>query len=91
FGFREFWLKHGGVATFGYPISEEFDELNPDTGNVHTVQYFERARFEYHPEHAGTEYAVLLGLLIRDDLQESGWLWPEPDSLLPTARQYGDR
>jgi hypothetical protein len=91
FGFREFWLKHGGVATFGYPISEEFDEINPDTGKVHTVQYFERARFEYHPEHAGTEYAVLLGLLIRDDLQESGWLWPEPDSLLPTARQYGER
>ncbi|MEX2315185.1 MAG: beta-galactosidase, partial [Thermomicrobiales bacterium] len=69
-GFRDFWLEHGGVATFGYPISEEFDELNPDTGRVHAVQYFERARFEYHPEHAGTEYAVLLGLLIRDDLQE---------------------
>jgi hypothetical protein len=89
FGFREFWLKYGGVATFGYPISEEFNELNPDTGRVHTVQYFERARFEYHPEHAGTEFAVLLGLLIRDDLQETGWLWPEAGSLLPTARQYG--
>lgn len=90
-GFRNFWNAHGGVATFGYPISEEFDELNPDTGMIHTVQYFERARFEYHPEHAGTEYEVLLGLLIRDDLQESGWLWPSAESLLPTARQYGNR
>ena len=89
FGFREFWEKYGGVATFGYPISEEFDEINPDTGLAHTVQYFERARFEYHPEYAGTEYEVLLGLLIRDDLQQSGWLWPPEGSLLPTARQYG--
>ena len=27
------------------------------------MQYFERARFEYHPELAGTPYAVQLGLL----------------------------
>ncbi len=88
FGFRTFWEQYGGVATFGFPISEEFQELNPDTGRIHTVQYFERARFEFHPEHAGTEYEVLLGLLIRDDLQQDGWLWPPTDSLLPTVRQY---
>ncbi len=87
-GFLTFWEQHGGVATFGYPISEEFDELNPDTGRIHTVQYFERARFEYHPEFVGTEFEVLLGLLIRDDLLESDWLWPAEGSLLPTARQY---
>lgn len=88
FGFRSFWQQHGGLATFGYPISEEFIELNPDTGQFHTVQYFERARFEYHPEHAGTEFEVLLGLLIRDDLQAAGWLWPPANSLLPTARSF---
>lgn len=27
------------------------------------MQYFERNRFEYHPENAGTQYEVLLGLL----------------------------
>jgi hypothetical protein len=27
------------------------------------VQYFERARFELHPENAGTQYEVLLGQL----------------------------
>jgi hypothetical protein len=88
YGFRSFWHANGGLAAFGYPISEEFDELNPDTGRIHTVQYFERARFEYHPEHAGTEYEVLLGLLIRDDLQESGWLWPAVGSRLPTVRAF---
>ncbi|MCS7050576.1 MAG: hypothetical protein NZL87_03080, partial [Thermomicrobium sp.] len=36
------------------------------------MQYFERARFEYHPEHRGTPYEVLLGLLGREYLQARG-------------------
>lgn len=63
FGFKSYWQQHGGLWMFGYPISEEFQEKNPDTGQVYTVQYFERARFEYHPEYAGTPYEVLLGRL----------------------------
>ena len=67
FGFRSYWEKFGGLANFGYPLSEEFTERNgaPPAGNgqEYTVQYFERARFEYHPEYAGTKYEVLLGLL----------------------------
>ena len=35
-------------------------------GKTYTVQYFERARFEYHPENAGPLYEVLLGFLGRD-------------------------
>ena len=31
--------------------------------NGYSVQYFERNRFEYHPEFAGTPNEVLLGLL----------------------------
>lgn len=42
--FRKFWEKRGGLELFGYPLSEEFEE------NGRVVQYFERARFEYHPE-----------------------------------------
>ncbi|MBX6341072.1 MAG: L,D-transpeptidase, partial [Thermomicrobiaceae bacterium] len=57
YGFKSYWLKYGGLAIFGYPISEEFKE------NGLTVQYFERARFEWHPEHRGTRYEVQLGLL----------------------------
>ncbi|HMM43424.1 MAG TPA: glycosyl hydrolase [Thermomicrobiales bacterium] len=88
YGFKSFWEAHGGLATFGYPISEEFSERNADTGEVYTVQYFERARFEYHPEYAGTEYEVLLGRLIANELATEGWLFPGEDSRLPTARMY---
>ncbi len=64
-GFKAFWERHDGLANFGYPISEEFREVNPADGKEYTVQYFERARFEYHPEHQGTPYEVLLGHLGR--------------------------
>jgi hypothetical protein len=64
--FLRYWQEHGGLAIFGYPISEEFTEVSPIDGKPYTVQYFERNRFEYHPEHAGTEFEVLLGLLGND-------------------------
>jgi spore germination protein len=62
-GFKTFWDMHGGVTIFGLPISEEFQEKNPSDGKTYTVQYFERNRFEYHPENKGTPYEVELGLL----------------------------
>ena len=55
--------QNGQLPVFGYPISEEFSEVNAIDGRPYLVQYFERARFEYHPEHAGTPYQVLLGQL----------------------------
>ena len=64
-GFLGVWQSRGGLAIFGYPISEEFAERNPADGRVYTVQYFERARFEYHPEYLGTNQSVQLGLLGR--------------------------
>ncbi|MEO7911126.1 MAG: L,D-transpeptidase, partial [Roseiflexaceae bacterium] len=48
--FLKFWLKRGGLAVFGFPISEPLDEVSPSDGQTRTTQYFERARFEYHPE-----------------------------------------
>lgn len=60
--FLEFWQQHGGLVTFGYPITEEFDELSLIDGQIHRVQYFERQRFELHPQHA-EPHNVLLGLL----------------------------
>ncbi|MCL4544394.1 MAG: hypothetical protein M1118_07320 [Chloroflexi bacterium] len=60
--FLAFFKAHGGIAVFGYPISNELPEMGSD-GRVLTVQYFQRARFEYHPELAGTPYVVELGLL----------------------------
>jgi hypothetical protein len=61
YGFKEYWERNGGLYVFGYPISTEFTELNRDLGVDRTVQYFERARYEWHPEHQGSPYEVLLG------------------------------
>lgn len=60
-GVHSVWLdyfnKNGGITYFGYPISEILIE----SGLL--VQYFQRARVEYHPENAGTQYMIQLGLL----------------------------
>lgn len=48
--FRSYWEAHGGLATFGYPITDQFQEVSAADGKTYTVQYFERAEFEYHPE-----------------------------------------
>ncbi len=62
--FLRYWQGSGGLALFGYPISEPVQE------GGYTVQYFERNRFELHPEQAGTQYEVQLGLLGRDLLSQ---------------------
>ncbi|MEP6775979.1 MAG: SGNH/GDSL hydrolase family protein, partial [Chloroflexota bacterium] len=58
-GFLKYWNANGGIPQFGYPISEEFAETLED-GKQYTVQYFERARLEWHPENQ-PPYDVLLG------------------------------
>lgn len=65
-GFLGYWQQTGGLSRYGLPISEEHPEINQATGKQYTVQWFERARFEYHPENVGTPYTVLLGLLGRE-------------------------
>ena len=62
--FYDYWQVSGGLAIFGYPISEPLQE------GGYLVQYFQRNRFELHPENAGTPYEVLLGLLGRDLLNQ---------------------
>ena len=61
--FYAYWLSHGGLAQQGYPLSDEFEEVSPTDGATYRVQYFERARFEYHEEYRGTASEVLLGLV----------------------------
>lgn len=58
--FRAYWETHGGLQQQGYPISDEFQEVDALDGKLYTVQYFERAVFELHPERKGTPYEVLL-------------------------------
>lgn len=55
--FRSYWQKFGGVGVYGLPISEEFAE------NGVTIQYYERARLEYHPGTQPSRYDVQLGWL----------------------------
>ncbi|MFL5732131.1 MAG: ABC transporter substrate-binding protein, partial [Chloroflexia bacterium] len=58
----EYWNRYGGLKQFGFPLSEQFQEISATDGKTYTVQYFERNRFELHPEKAAP-YEVELGLL----------------------------
>jgi LPXTG-site transpeptidase (sortase) family protein len=69
--FRQFWENNGGLQVFGYPLSEEFLEVNPQDGKTYTVQYFERTRFEYHPD-LPAKYQVSLGHLGRQYMEATG-------------------
>lgn len=44
YAFLDFFDEYGGVGQFGYPIS------NFEVHEQRIVQYFQRARFEWHPE-----------------------------------------
>ena len=60
---ESYWQQYGGLAQFGFPISDPSSRPARPTARPTLVQYFERARFELHPENAGTPYAVMLGLV----------------------------
>jgi hypothetical protein len=60
--FLQYWQQNGGLAQQGFPISNEFVEVSDLNGKPYTVQYFERAVFEKHPENA-PPYDVLLSQL----------------------------
>ncbi|MGN6809934.1 MAG: DUF4232 domain-containing protein [Thermomicrobiales bacterium] len=68
--FFQYWQANGGLAQFGYPISEEIQEQLED-GQTYTVQYFERARFERHPENQ-PPWNIELGQFGRRALAEAG-------------------
>ncbi len=63
--FEDFWKNNGGVAIFGYPISEVLDQ------NGTKVQYFERARFELSKDSLGNTVVKLtpLGSQLWEQLQ----------------------
>jgi hypothetical protein len=61
--FLEYWNTHGGLAQQGFPITPPLTEISDLDGKPYTVQYFERAVFEYHPNNVGTLYDVLLSQL----------------------------
>jgi hypothetical protein len=70
--FLQYWRAHGGLAVYGYPINEARMETSTN-GKQYLTQWFQRSRFELHPENAGTEYEVLLGLLGRQLSEKRGY------------------
>ncbi|HEX8217983.1 MAG TPA: peptide ABC transporter substrate-binding protein, partial [Chloroflexia bacterium] len=76
----EYWNKYGGLQQFGFPLTEPFPEVSATDGKTYTVQYFERNRFELHPEKAAP-YEVELGLLGVQQYK----LTPIPADQLPFA------
>jgi len=80
--FLSFFDKNGGVAQFGNPISD-FEQKD----NLY-VQYFEKARFEWHPELPAGQWVVLsdLGRVYFDQLVgDPALLEPKPSNNLPQA------
>ncbi|NJP06927.1 MAG: cellulase family glycosylhydrolase [Chloroflexaceae bacterium] len=65
--FRTFWEEQGGLPVFGYPLSEAFTQTT-DQGPL-TVQLFERAQLEWHPQNS-PPYDIQLSHLGRMALGE---------------------
>jgi hypothetical protein len=72
--FRQYWEQNGGLAVFGFPIGPQAPAVNREDGRTYQTQWFERARFEYHPENR-PPYDVLLGRLGDDALLLQGRSW----------------
>ncbi len=67
--FLTFWEANGGLAVFGYPLTDV--QAVRTTDGTFLTQYFERARFELHPENE-RPYDVLLGRLGVELLRSQG-------------------
>lgn len=70
--FLEYWNQNGGLSVFGYPLTPAFEQRTPE--GTFLVQYFERQRFELHPENR-RPYDVLLGRLGDEMLRRQGRDW----------------
>jgi hypothetical protein len=98
--FLTYWRGHGlefdgrpgkseaeSLALFGLPLSDPQTEIIE--GKPYTAQWFERARFEQHPENA-PPYDILLGLLganvgtnacVSPPIRAGRGIWVSPEDL----------
>lgn len=81
--FLQFWDSQGGLPVFGLPISDQHPQRNGE--GIFDVQWFERERFELHPENTAP-YDILLGRLGDETLRHSGRDW---QTLPPEAPRDG--
>ncbi len=87
-----FWNTGGGLPIFGYPITVLRSERNADTQQTYLIQWFERNRFEQHPENTAP-YDVLLGRLGAELLHAQNRDWhnePNNGNPLGGACQHFD-
>jgi hypothetical protein len=80
-----YWTQQGGLPVFGYPIGPQHQE--PTSAGELSVQLFERARLELHPQNA-PPYDVLLGRLGADSLGVQGRDWTTFGKADPGAAHY---
>lgn len=97
--FWQYWRSHGlelgdrgvsereSLALFGLPLTEAKQETNAN-GDTVLTQWFERARFEYHPTKPDP-YKVLLGLL-GNEIRANGGTPPPPQATELVYTALGD-
>ncbi len=69
---RQYWERYGGLPVFGFPISEQREEMVE--GQTLTVQWFERNRLELHPQNP-RPYDVLIGRIGVERLTQQSRNW----------------
>jgi hypothetical protein len=80
--FYPFWEEQGGLPIFGYPLTDQLAE------GGYRVQYFERNRFEAHPENQAP-YNVLFGLVGSETAARRNLIGTTPFGRKPADGQQG--
>jgi D-alanyl-D-alanine carboxypeptidase len=75
--FLDFFQEHGGLDAFGYPRTDELVE------DGRTVQYFQRARFEWVPDGAGGGQIIPAALGRRAAAASGALARPEAQPVAP--------
>jgi hypothetical protein len=81
----EYWRQNGGLPVFGYPITDQSEEVVE--GKPIQLQIFERNRLELHPENQ-RPYDVLLGRLGSESLVRQGRDWQGFPKAAESAPHY---
>ncbi len=89
YGFLTYWRNHGGLAIFGYPITEEFTERNPlppaGDGKEYTYSISNGPDSSIIRKNKETPYETQLGLLGQNAV--AGRLGPEYTPPFTSAAQ----
>jgi cellulose synthase/poly-beta-1,6-N-acetylglucosamine synthase-like glycosyltransferase len=85
--FERFQEIRSGNVLVGQPAEGSIEAVRDESRTVYLGTYINGFRLEYHPEHAGTEYEVMLGRLGVAEAQNRGLL--DTPAFLPLADDTG--